>query len=489
MLHSLRSLRWRLTLAYVVLLAVLLAALGAYSYFSLRSSLIDSRVSSLQSDYDAAHLVITRLAAASGAARGRQLCAAAPSLVARSVATTVVQATGRSVGVVVYDDSLTAVATSPSTANAPQLDPAALHTVASSRARSAPEVIPTASGDQLVVGFPLVLSQRLCGVAQLDAPMAPLDSVLHDDLVRLGVGGAAMLVTALLVGLLLTGRTLRPLRRLTATAHELAAGDLRARSRLVARDDEVGELTQSFDNMADRIEQLFTAQRESEEQTRRFIADASHELRTPLTALNGYIDVLRRGAGRDPGALDSALEAMGSEAERMRHLVLDLLTLARIDAHRGSQPERFDVNDELATILDDGVPGMTAHLERQFAPSPLLVEADRGAVSTIARNLLVNACTYAAGAPQRWSTSVDGRSVRIDVHDDGPGIPAADLPHVFERFYRGEKTRAREEGGSGLGLSIVQGLARAMGGDAAVYSAEGQGTTVSVWIPLAPVTG
>ncbi|MGH7687364.1 MAG: sensor histidine kinase, partial [Candidatus Dormibacteria bacterium] len=255
------------------------------------------------------------------------------------------------------------------------------------------------------------------------------------------------------------------------------------RSRLQSRDDEVGALTRSFDHMADRIEDLFNAQQESEAQVRRFIADASHELRTPVTALKGYIDVLRRGAGRDPVALDSSLEAMAVEADRMRHLVLDLLTLARIDARRALQPEALDVNQELGSVLDEGVPGMPATVERRFAPPALVVNADRIALHTIARNLLVNACKYASGARQRWSTSVDGERVRIDVHDDGPGIAPADLPHVFERFYRGEKTRAREEGGSGLGLSIVQGLARSMGGEVAVFSAEGAGTTVSVWLP------
>jgi signal transduction histidine kinase len=124
---------------------------------------------------------------------------------------------------------------------------------------------------------------------------------------------------------------------------------------------------------------------------------------------------------------------------------------------------------------------MPAALERHFSDETLLVRADRGAVDTIARNLLVNACKYAPGALQRWSTSVDGARVRLDVHDGCPGIPASDLPHVFERFYRGEKTRTREEGGSGLGLSIVQGLARAQGGDVAIQSAEGTGTTVTVW--------
>jgi two-component system OmpR family sensor kinase len=236
--------------------------------------------------------------------------------------------------------------------------------------------------------------------------------------------------------------------------------------------------------MADRIEALFKAQAESEARMRRFIADASHELRTPVTALKGYIDVLRRGASREPEALESALATMAREAERMRLLILDLLTLARIDSQRALTPETLDLNEVLSGILDDGVPGMPENVDREFAGETLLVRADPGALTTIARNLLVNACKYAPGAAQQWSTeSEDGRG-SFSVHDEGPGIPAGDLPHVFERFYRGEKTRAREEGGSGLGLSIAQGLARAQGGDLTIVSIEGKGTTVTVWMPL-----
>ena len=167
----------------------------------------------------------------------------------------------------------------------------------------------------------------------------------------------------------------------------------------------------------------------------------------------------------------------------MRVLVLDLLTLARIDANRGISPETFDVNQALNTLLDEGAPGMPAELQRHLAAHPLPVRADPASLATIVRNLLINANKYAPGAVQQWSTTDEGSRVRIDVHDDGPGIPAADLPHVFERFYRGEKTRAREEGGSGLGLSIVQGLARSNGGEVAINSAEGAGTTVTVWLP------
>jgi two-component system OmpR family sensor kinase len=359
--------------------------------------------------------------------------------------------------------------------------------------RSAAQQLTTANGDQLVVAFPVIAGARACGVAQLSVAMTPINDVLHDELVLISIGGAVMLLLALAIGVFVTGRTLRPMRRLTATAEQLAAGDLTARSRLTPSSDEVGQLASSFDHMADRIQEAFAAQQDSEAQVRRFIADASHELRTPVTALKGYIDVLRRGAGRDPAALDAALAAMSNESERMRELVLDLLTLARIDAHRESHPEDFDLNRAVAELLDEGVPDMPERVQRNFAVSPLMVHADRGAVSAIVRNLLVNACKYAPGAAQQWTTAIDAGWATLAVRDAGPGIAADDLPHVFERFYRGEKTRAREEGGSGLGLSIVQALARAQGGDVAIQSLEGAGTTVTVWLPVAvpgpPPTG
>ncbi len=483
--RALASLRWRLALTFVGLVAVLLAALGTYQFFTLRASLISNRVAALQDDYNTAKVVIAGLARGSGVARGRILCAASPSLVGQAVAHVVAATSGQSVSVVVYDPSLAVAAQVPAALSQPRLDAATLQTIINTARRSGAQILDGGSGSDLVVGFPISAAGTVCGIVQMSTSMTPIGNVLHDDLVLFGFGGAAALVAALVLGLALTSRTLRPLHRLTATAEQLAAGDLRARSHIEPRGDEVGVLAQSFDNMAGRIEASFAAQQESEAQMRRFIADASHELRTPVTALKGYIDVLRRGAAHDPVALDAALQTMGTEAERMRELVLDLLTLARVDARRESHPEDFDVIADVTELLDEGVPGMPPRLERHFPASPISVRADRAALHTIGRNLLVNACKYAPGAPQRWSIAVDGRRARLDVHDDGPGIPAADLPHVFERFYRGEKTRAREEGGSGLGLSIVQGLARAQGGDVAVYSAEGAGTTVSVWLPLA----
>jgi len=487
--HALASLRWRLTLTFIALLLPLLVLLAGYQYVTLRASLISNRVGELQANLNSARRLITAKEKALGAATTGTLllCRGHPALVARAVANAVSTVTGQTVQVAVYDSSLAEEAVAPVGASPPNLDASALQQVMTRGTRSGAEQITTGNGDQLVVGFPVAVGTGACGVVQLSVSMTPITDVLNAEILLITAGGLVMVILATVLGVMLTGRTLRPMRRLAATAEQLAAGDLGARSRLTPSSDEVGQLAGSFDHMADRIQEAFTAQQDSEAQVRRFIADASHELRTPLTALKGYIDVLRRGAGREPAALDAALEAMSNESERMRVLVLDLLTLARLDAQRESHPEEFDLNATVSALLNEGVPGMPAVVQRNFTPGPLFVRADRGAVSTIVRNLLVNACKYAHGAAQHWSTAVDAGWAKLEVRDEGPGIPAGDLPHVFERFYRGEKTRAREEGGSGLGLSIVQSLARAQGGDVAIRSAEGAGTTVTVWLQLAPV--
>ncbi len=473
---------------------------------ALQRSLVGTRVTDLRGDLQGAirDLGVNALrpglqrpvptAAEIKAVTSGQSCASVPAKVVASVATFLATRTavvsGQSVSIAVYDANLNVIGTHypASLATLPRLSSTALDDALAGREPAA-QVVENASGEaQLVVAFPVhanVASRRpACVVAQLGTPMAPIDDVLTSDRNAVLVGGGGVLLLALLAGLWLTERTLGPLHRVTATAGRLAAGDLRARSRLPERGDEVGTLARAFDDMADRIEVAFAAQAESEARTRRFIADASHELRTPLTALKGYIDVLRRGVSRDPESLAAALSAMAHESERMRVLVLDLLTLARIDARPPTNPEQLDLNEVLSRVLDDGVPGMPEVLERQFASPPVTVTADRGALITVARNLLVNACKYAPGARQVWSTEVEDGQARFTVFDEGPGIPAADLPHLFERFYRGEKTRAREEGGSGLGLSIVEGLVRAQGGEISIESEESHWTRVSVRLPV-----
>ena len=506
MLRALGSLRWRLTLTYVALLAILLAALGVFQYVALQRSLVGSRVADLRGDLQESVRDLyqgtvrlpraPRLTDVRAVLDGRN-CARIPTAVVDQVATFLANRTslvsGKSVSIAVYDPGLSVVGTPqiPSDLAAlPRLSTTALHG-AIAGVESSASVLEDASGaGQLVAAFPVptgTTGRRALGpgciAAQLSTPIATVDDVLSRDRIAVAGGGAAVILLALLAGLWLTGRTLGPLHRVTDTAGRLAAGDLGARSRLPDRSDEVGTLARAFDDMADRIEAAFAAQQESEAQVRRFIADASHELRTPVTALKGYVDVLRRGAGRDPESLDTALTAMARESERLRVLVLDLLTLARIDAAAPAAVAPIDLNEVLGGVLDEGVPGMPGEVERRFSAEPVIATADRGAVVTIARNLLVNACKYAPGARQVWSTEAQNGRVTFTVLDEGPGIPAADLPHLFERFYRGEKTRAREEGGSGLGLSIVEGLVHANGGEVSIESDESRWTRVTVQLP------
>ena len=472
--RALRSLRWRLTLTYLVLIAVLLAGLGTFQYASLRSTLIDGRVAELRGDLLAAQKLY-----ASG-----ELTSTTAVAKVRILATLIRSASGQSVTVALFGPEGIRRVVIPAGAAPPPLDPGIFSTLLSA-GKGQHEIV----GSDLVAGFPVGVKDptlvRTTAVVEVSEPMTPIDNVLSGDVEELAIGGGALLLLVLILGLLLTSSALRPLRRLTAPAGQLAGGDLRARSRLVPRGDEVGQLATAFDHMADRIEDAFAAQVESENRVRRFIADASHELRTPVTALGGHIDVLRRGDPQSPQAMDAALGMMARESDRLRVLVLDLLTLARVDARSQQKPEDFDLVAALGRLLDEGVPGMPPRVDRDLPMSPVLVRCDRGAVVTVVCNLLTNACKYAPGARQVWSVRADGARARVDAHDRGPGIPAADLAHVFERFYRGEKTRSREEGGSGLGLSIVQGLVRAQGGDVAITSAEGAGTTVTFWLPLA----
>jgi signal transduction histidine kinase len=218
---------------------------------------------------------------------------------------------------------------------------------------------------------------------------------------------------------------------------------------------------------------------------RHFVADASHELRTPLTSIAGYIDVLGRREVVDADTLQASLAAMQQESTRMTRLVNDLLTLTRFESGKAPsrQPLQLDrfVNqalDELS-LRDKGTPE-----SRDLQPG-ITVKADPEALKQVVTNLAQNALKYAPGAQQRWSVfAADGRAA-IRVQDSGPGISRQDLPHIFERFYRGEKARDRSAGGSGLGLAIARSIVEAHQGTIEAASAPGEGATFTAWLPLA----
>ena len=218
-----------------------------------------------------------------------------------------------------------------------------------------------------------------------------------------------------------------------------------------------------------------------------FVANVSHELKTPLSIITACVETLLDGAVDDPAHRGPFLERVAEQSERLHALILDLLSLARIE--RGAEAFEFT-----AVPL---APVVTACLERHRAraeakgqtleavsPSEVTAWADEEAVGQILDNLVDNAVKYTQeGGTVRVRWAAGPSEVCLSVEDNGPGIPERDLPRVFERFYRVDRARSRELGGTGLGLSIVKHLAQAMGGSVKATSEVGRGSTFSVCLP------
>jgi signal transduction histidine kinase len=318
------------------------------------------------------------------------------------------------------------------------------------------------------------------GVAELAISTDDLDAVLARDRFLYLLGSLGILVLALILSPLITARALRPLERMGRTAAALAAGDYKQRVNLPQRADEVGKLARAFDEMADRIDQAFQVRRHSEDRMRQFVADASHELRTPLTSIGGYLDVLLRQERPDPETVKSALAAMQRQSTRMTRLVNDLLQLTRIEGGRALRREPLALDTVVDQTLDDME--LAVPVERKLEPVRVLGDAD--ALKQVVTNLAQNAVKYAPGAKQEWACYAANGTATLRLRDHGPGIPVSDLPHVFERFYRGEKMRARDQGGSGLGLAIVKSIVEAQGGHVEAESAPGEGATFTITLPI-----
>jgi signal transduction histidine kinase len=321
-------------------------------------------------------------------------------------------------------------------------------------------------------GHPFVVVQAATSLALLDA--------LRRNLVDILV--ITTLLATLLAGLaswFVVGQALAPLKTVTDTALQIThADDLSRRIPYHGQDnDEVGQLISAFNETLERLEKLFVAQQ-------RFLADVSHELRTPLTAIKGNADLMRRMKSVD----EESLTSIEDEADRLTRLVGDLLLLTQ--AESGKLPLDFkpveldtlllDVSKEMHILARDRVQIKVTEIDQ------IQVNGDRDRLKQVLLNLVSNAINY---TPQSGEIIISlgkvGEQARLIVRDTGPGIPAEDLPHIFERFYRAEKSRTRSKaGGFGLGLSIAHWIIAHHGGRIEVSSQEGKGTTFCIWLPL-----
>jgi two-component system OmpR family sensor kinase len=341
-------------------------------------------------------------------------------------------------------------------------------------------------------------SRDLGGDPDGDVSIAGLPlSGVHETVTRLTVIIAAVAAGGLLLagiaGALIVRLTLRPLRRVAATATRVSElplhrGTVELSERVPDADTdprtEVGQVGAALNRMLGHVSAALTARQESETRVRQFVADASHELRTPLASIRGYAELSRRGHEPVPTDVAYALGRVESESTRMTGLVEDLLLLARLDNGRAVAHEPVDLTRLVVDAVSDARAAGSDHtwmLELPDAPVELIGDADR--LHQVVVNLLSNARAHTpAGSTVTIGLSREDGSILLRVSDDGPGIPAELVPRVFERFARGDGSRSRPAGSTGLGLAIVSAVADAHGGTVDVQSSQA-GTTFTVRLP------
>ncbi len=290
---------------------------------------------------------------------------------------------------------------------------------------------------------------------------------------------------ALLVGLLVGQRLSAPLRELAEAAAKMETGNMAVRAPVHGQ-DEVGQLAGQFNHMAARLQASFDELAGERDALRRFIADASHELRTPITALKTFNELLQGAAAEDPQAQADFLAESQAQLERLEWIVQNLLDLSRLEAGLAAlELAPCDAGEMMASALGAvrrraEERGISLELHRPAVP--FSVQCDRMRVEMALGNLLDNALKFTpGGGTVQLGVEPLGHSARFWVRDSGPGIRAEELPHLFERFYRGSDHRVP---GSGLGLAIVKGIALAHGGRVGVESELEKGSCFTLELPL-----
>ena len=330
-----------------------------------------------------------------------------------------------------------------------------------------------------VLTVPLSVGVHRVAILQVATSLTVVDSARANLIRILMVATAVAIILAALGSWLVLGRALAPLDAVTETAQAInRADDLSRRIPYNGPpDDEIGSLIESFNQTLERLETLFTSQQ-------RFLADVSHELRTPLTVIKGSVDLMRRMKQLD----EESLSSIDQEAGRLTRLVGGLLLLAQAESGKLSLNMKLveldtlvlEVFHEMRVLAGNKVNLKMTDIDQ------LQVNGDRDRLKQVLLNLIGNAIRYTPmGGDVILSLAKVGEQARIIIRDTGPGIPSEDLPYIFERFYRAEKSRTRSQtGGFGLGLSISQWIVENHEGTIEVESKEGEGTTFAIWLPL-----
>lgn len=285
-----------------------------------------------------------------------------------------------------------------------------------------------------------------------------------------GILVVLFVIVGAVVGGMASQAMMNPVRKMIQTIDSIDGNNLDKRLEPVESQDELADLTDRINSMLDDIEQTFDRQSN-------FVSDASHELKTPLSVIQGYANLLRRWGKDDPEILDEGIENIAREADNMKRIVEQLLLLAKL-GNFSMTKTRFDLGQAVGEVVDSY---LVTDIRQQlnFQGEEIQVEADKNMLIESVRTLIDNAVKYTDpenGVITVTCAHVDSHA-EITVADNGIGISEADLPRIFDRFYRCDKVRGREKGSSGLGLTIAKNIIELMGGTIEVASTLGEGTT------------
>lgn len=346
----------------------------------------------------------------------------------------------------------------------------------------------------LVVAVPIQVSNgSVSGAVLLHAPVTGINSFMQRIYYYIGAAGLAAVILALLVVSWFTRNIVRPLKAMQQTAVAMARGDYSTLIK-VETSDEVGHLGLALNSLSQDLSRYITELEHMEKLRRDFVANVSHELRAPLTVIRGYHEALMDGTAGDPQLTQKYHQFMQSELARLEHLIRDLLDLSRL------QSGKVDIDKEdipLSALANSVInilkqqaeqKQIVIHANTAELPPPIVGNGDR--ITQLLLILLDNALKYTPpGGTIAVTTSKEDDAVVLRVSDTGIGIPASDLPYIWERFYKVDKSRCRTDDGTGLGLAIAKQIIDLHHAKAEVTSILCQGTTFTIRFPLAAAKG
>jgi two-component system, OmpR family, sensor kinase len=321
-------------------------------------------------------------------------------------------------------------------------------------------------------------------IVESGMPSQKIEVVLRGLLWTFAIYIPLIILLAVGSGYWLMRRSLQPVDEITRRAEGITSTNLSERLPVIRTGDELERLSTALNRMIERLDEAF-------QHIHRFSGDASHELRTPLTILQLELEGIAQNNRLNP-ALSEQIGSALEETHRMSHIVESLLAISRLDAGEVKMDKTSLDLGELAASIADQMRLLAEEKSIRLtckSADEVCVEGDRSRLQQVIVNLVANAIKYTQeGGTVEVRVRRKGDTAVLEVSDNGPGIPADALAHIFERFYRADKARSRNSGGAGLGLAIVKAICAAHGADVYVSSQEGKGSTFSVALPLLPVT-